>query len=92
MEKNYLRMNEFFNFTEELKKHEGFKSTIKENIFRMCRENPIKNHGKLIVSKGCYNKIANKKRNYITLDYITNKHNLIYSLENDNTILFFRRA
>ena len=40
----------------------------------------------------CYNKIANKEFNCTIFDYVTNKHGLTYSLENDNTILFFKRA
>lgn len=88
---NSLKFNDFFNFVEELKEYEGFKTTIKESIFRYCRENPMKDHGKVFVTKACYNKIANKGRNVIAFDYVVNKYNLTYSLENDNTILFFKR-
>lgn len=90
---NCLRINEFFNFVEELKEYDGFKTTIKESIFRLCRENPMRDHGKIIVSKGCYNKIANKKGcNVIAFDYVVNKHNLTYTLEKNNTILFFKKG
>ena len=92
MKLNCLRMNDFFKFVEELREYEGFKTTIKESIFRYCRENPMKDHGKVFVSEACYNKIANKKgRIFIAFDYVVNKYNLRYSLENDNTILFFKR-
>ena len=94
MEKNIFLgfIDEFFIFVEELKQFEGFKTTIKENIYRVCKLYCYKDYGKIIVSKGCYNKIANKEYNCITLDYITNKYNLTYTLEDDNTILFFKRA
>ena len=86
-------IDEFFDFVEELKQYNGFKTTIKENIYRVCKRDRSKDYGKIIVSKGCYNKIANKKGcNAIAFDYVVNKHNLKYSLENDNTILFFKRA
>ena len=88
---NNLTIYEFFNFVEELKEYSGFKTTIKEDIFRLCRENRGYDHGKLIVTKSCYNKIANKKgRSFIAFDYVVNKYNLEYSLEDDNTILFFK--
>ena len=36
MENNFLGfIDEFFNFVEELKQFEGFKTTIKENIYRV---------------------------------------------------------
>ena len=92
MELNCLRMNDFFNFTKELREYDGFKTTIKENIFRYCRENPMKDHGKIVVTKACYNKIANKGRNVIAFDYVCQKHNLMYSLEKNNTILFFKKG
>ena len=94
MEKNIFLgfIDEFFNFVEELKQYNGFKTTIKENIYRVCKRDRNEDYGKIIVSKGCYNKIANNEYNCIILDYITNKHDLTYSLENDNTILFFKRA
>ena len=94
MEKNIFLgfIDEFFNFVEELKQFEGFKTTIKENIYRVCKRDRNKDYGKIIVSKGCYNKIANKEYNCIILDYVTNKHGLTYSLENDNTILLFKKA
>ena len=93
MEKIFLGfIDEFFDFVEELKQFEGFKTTIKENIYRVCKRDRNEDYGKIIVSKGCYNKIVNKKYNCITLDYITNKYDLTYRLENDNTILFFKRA
>ena len=94
MEKNIFLgfIDEFFDFVEELKQFEGFKTTIKENIYRVCKRDRSEDYGKIIVSRGCYNKIVNKERNCITLDYITNKHNLTYTLQNDNTILFFKRA
>ena len=94
MEKNIFLgfIDEFFEFVEELKQFEGFKTTIKENIYRVCKRDRDKDYGKIIVSKGCYNKIVNKKYNCITLDYITNKYDLTYTLENDNTILLFKKA
>ena len=94
MEKNIFLgfIDEFFNFVEELKQYNGFKTTIKENIYRVCKRDRNKDYGKIIVSKGCYNKIANKEYNCIILDYITNKYDLTYSLENDNTISLFKRA
>ena len=94
MEKNIFLgfIDEFFEFVEELKQFEGFKTTIKENIYRVCKRDRNKDYGKIIVSKGCYNKIVNKKYNCITLDYITNKYDLTYTLENDNTILLFKKA
>ena len=69
-------------------------NSLKKEIVIQYGTNPISNedYGKIIISKGCYNKIANKEYNCITLDYITNKYNLTYTLENDNTILFFKRA
>ena len=85
-------IDEFFDFVEELKQYNGFKTTIKENIYRVCRRDRNEDYGKIIVSKGCYNKIVNKEYNCIILDYITNKYDLTYTLENDNTILFFKRA
>ena len=86
MENNFLGfIDEFFDFVEELKQFEGFKTTIKENIYRVCKRDRNKDYGKIIVSKGCYNKIVNKKYNCITLNYITNKYDLTYTLENDNT-------
>ena len=87
---NKLTMIEFFNFIEELKKYSGFKTTIKEDIFRICREDRRYDHGKIIITKACYNKIANKAKNSIVFDYLVNKYNLEYSLEEDNTILFFK--
>ena len=87
---NKLTMIEFFNFIEELKKYSGFKTTIKEDIFRVCREDRRCDHGKIIITKACYNKIANKAKNSIVFDYLVNKYNLEYSLEEDNTILFFK--
>ena len=94
MEKNIFLgfIDEFFDFVEELKQFEGFKTTIKENIYRVCKRDRNEDYGKIISSKGCYNKIANKEYNCMILDYITNKHGLTYSLENDNTILLFKRA
>ena len=94
MEKNIFLgfIDEFFDFVEELKQYNGFKTTIKENIYRVCRRDRNEDYGKIIVSKGCYNKIVNKEYNCIILDYITNKHDLTYSLENDNTILLFKKA
>ena len=94
MEKNIFLgfIDEFFNFVEELKQYNGFKTTIKENIYRVCKRDRNKDYGKIIVSKGCYNKIANKEYNCMILGYITNKYDLTYSLENDNTILLFKRA
>ena len=39
------------------------------------------------------NKIANKKGcNVIAFDYVVNKHNLTYTLEKNNTILFFKKG
>ena len=87
---NNLTMNEFFNFVEELRQYDGFKTTIKEDIFRVCREDRRYDHGKIIITEACYNKIANKASNFIAFDYVVNKYNLTYSLENDNTILFFK--
>ena len=94
MEKNIFLgfIDEFFNFVEELKQYNGFKTTIKENIYRVCKRDRNEDYGKIIISKGCYNKIANKEYNCMILDYITNKHDLTYTLQNDNTILFFKRA
>ena len=93
MENNFLGfIDEFFDFVEELKQYNGFKTTIKENIYRVCRRDRNEDYGKIIVSKGCYNKIVNKEYNCIILDYITNKHDLTYTLQDDNTILFFKRA
>ena len=94
MEKNIFLgfIDEFFDFVEELKQFEGFKTTIKENIYRVCKQDRNEDYGKIIISKGCYNKIANKKYNCTTLDYITNKYDLTYTLENDNTILLFKKA
>ena len=93
MENNFLGfIDEFFNFVEELKQFEGFKTTIKENIYRVCKRDRNEDYGKIIVSKGCYNKIVNKEYNCMILDYITNKHNLTYTLQNDNTILLFKKA
>ena len=94
MEKNIFLgfIDEFFDFVEELKQYNGFKTTIKENIYRVCKRDRNEDYGKIIVSKGCYNKIANNEYNCIILDYITNKHDLTYSLENDNTILLFKKA
>ena len=93
MENNFLGfIDEFFDFVEELKQFEGFKTTIKENIYRVCKRDRNKDYGKIIVSKGCYNKIANKEYNCMILDYIINKHDLTYTLQDDNTILFFKRA
>ena len=94
MEKNIFLgfIDEFFNFVEELKQYNGFKTTIKENIYRVCKRDRNEDYGKIIISKGCYNKIANNEYNCIILDYITNKHDLTYSLENDNTILLFKKA
>lgn len=85
-------IDEFFDFVEELKQYNGFKTTIKENIYRVCKRDRNEDYGKIIVSKGCYNKIANNEYNCIILDYITNKHDLTYTLQDDNTILFFKRA
>ena len=93
MENNFLGfIDEFFNFVEELKQYNGFKATIKENIYRVCKQDRNEDYGKIIISKGCYNKIANKEYNCMLLDYITNKHDLTYTLQDDNTILFFKRA
>lgn len=94
MEKNIFLgfIDEFFDFVEELKHYNGFKTTIKENIYRVCRRDRIEDYGKIIVSKGCYNKIANKEFNCTIFDYVTDKHGLTYSLENDNTILLFKKA
>ena len=93
MENNFLGfIDEFFDFVEELKQFEGFKTTIKENIYRVCKRDRNEDYGKIIVSKGCYNKIVNKEYNCMILDYITNKHNLTYTLQNDNTILLFKKA
>ena len=94
MEKNIFLgfIDEFFDFVEELKQYNGFKTTIKENIYRVCKRDRNEDYGKIIISKGCYNKIVNKEYNCIILDYITNKHDLTYSLENDNTILLFKKA
>ena len=94
MEKNIFLgfIDEFFNFVEELKQYNGFKTTIKENIYRVCKRDRNEDYGKIIISKGCYNKIANKEYNCMILDYITNKHDLTYTLQDDNTILFFKRA
>ena len=93
MENNFLGfIDEFFFFFLELKQFEGFNTTIKENIYRVCKRDRNKDYGKIIVSKGCYNKIANKEYNCMILDYITNKHDLTYTLQDDNTILFFKRA
>ena len=89
---NSLKFDEFFNFVEELREYDGFKTTIKEDIFRYCRENPTRDHGKIVVTGACYNKIANKGRNFIAFDYVVNKHNLTYSLKSNNTILLFKRA
>ena len=94
MEKNIFLgfIDEFFDFVEELKQYNGFKTTIKENIYRVCKRDRKEDYGKIIISKGCYNKIANKEYNCMILDYITNKHDLTYTLQNDNTILFFKKA
>ena len=94
MEKNIFLgfIDEFFDFVEELKQYNGFKTTIKENIYRVCKRDRNEDYGKIIISKGCYNKIVNKEYNCMILDYITNKHDLTYTLQNDNTILFFKRA
>lgn len=94
MEKNIFLgfIDEFFDFVEELKQYNGFKTTIKENIYRVCKRDRNEDYGKIIISKGCYNKIANKEYNCMILDYITNKHDLTYTLQDDNTILFFKRA
>ena len=94
MEKNIFLgfIDEFFEFVEELKQYNGFKTTIKENIYRVCKRDRNEDYGKIIISKGCYNKIANKEYNCMILDYITNKHDLTYTLQDDNTILFFKRA
>ena len=85
-------IDEFFDFVEELKQYNGFKTTIKENIYRVCKRDRNEDYGKIIISKGCYNKIVNKEYNCMILDYITNKHDLTYTLQDDNTILFFKRA
>ena len=85
-------IDEFFDFVEELKQYNGFKTTIKENIYRVYKRDRNEDYGKIIISKGCYNKIANKEYNCMILDYITNKHDLTYTLQDDNTILFFKRA
>ena len=94
MENNFLGfIDEFFDFIEELKQFEGFKTTIKENIYRVCKRDRNKDYGKIIVSKGCYNKIADKKGcNAIAFDYVVNKYNLTYTLEKNNTILFFKKG
>lgn len=94
MEKNIFLgfIDEFFDFVEELKQYNGFKTTIKENIYRVCKRDRNEDYGKIIISKGCYNKIANKEYNCIILDYVTDKYDLTYSLENDNTILLFKKA
>lgn len=94
MEKNIFLgfIDEFFDFVEELKQYNGFKTTIKENIYRVCKRDRKEDYGKIIISKGCYNKIANKEYNCMILDYITNKHDLTYTLQNDNTILLFKKA
>lgn len=94
MEKNIFLgfIDEFFDFVEELKQYNGFKTTIKENIYRVCKRDRNEDYGKIIISKGCYNKIANKEYNCMILDYVTNKHDLTYSLQDDNTILLFKRA
>ena len=94
MEKNIFLgfIDEFFDFVEELKQYNGFKTTIKENIYRVCKRDRNEDYGKIIISKGCYNKIANKEYNCMILDYITNKHDLTYTLQNDNTILLFKKA
>ena len=93
MENNFLGfIDEFFDFVEELKQYNGFKTTIKENIYRVCKRDRNEDYGKIIISKGCYNKIVNKEYNCMILDYITNKHDLTYTLQDDNTILFFKRA
>ena len=94
MEKNIFLgfIDEFFDFVEELKQYNGFKTTIKENIYRVCKRDRNEDYGKIIISKGCYNKIVNKEYNCMILDYITNKHDLTYTLENDNTILLFKKA
>ena len=94
MEKNIFLgfIDEFFDFVEELKQYNGFKTTIKENIYRVCKRDRNEDYGKIIISKGCYNKIANKEYNCMILDYITNKHDLTYTLQDNNTILFFKRA
>ena len=89
---NSLSFNEFVFLVEKLKRYEGFKTTIKESIFRVCKEDRSRDYGKIVVSSACYNKIVNNGRNRMTLDYITIKLNITYSLENDNTILFFKRA
>lgn len=85
-------IDEFFDFVEELKQYNGFKTTIKENIYRVCKRDRNEDYGKIIISKGCYNKIANKEYNCMILDYVTDKYDLTYSLENDNTILLFKKA
>ena len=93
MENNFLGfIDEFFDFVEELKQYNGFKTTIKENIYRVCKRDRNEDYGRIIISKGCYNKIANKEYTCMILDYITTKHDLTYTLEDDNTILFFKRA
>lgn len=94
MEKNIFLgfIDEFFDFVEELKQYNGFKTTIKENIYRVCKRDRNEDYGKIIISKGCYDKIANKEYNCMILDYVTNKHDLTYSLQDDNTILLFKRA
>ena len=85
-------IDEFFDFVEELKQYNGFKTTIKENIYRVCKRDRNEDYGKIIISKGCYDKIANKEYNCMILDYVTDKYDLTYSLENDNTILLFKRG
>ena len=94
MEKNIFLgfIDEFFDFVEELKQYNGFKTTIKENIYRVCKRDRNEDYGKIIISKFWYNKIANKEYNCIILDYVTDKYDLTYSLENDNTILLFKKA
>lgn len=92
MEKIFLGfIDEFFDFVDQLKKYDGFKTTIKENIYRVCKRDRNEDYGKIIVTEACYNKIANKGYNFIAFDYVVNKYNLTYSLKNDNTILFFKR-
>ena len=94
MENNFLGfIDEFFDFIEELKQFEGFKTTIKENIYRVCKRDRNKDYGKIIVSKGCYNKIADKKGcNAIAFDYVVNKHNLTYTLEKIIQYYFLKRG
>ena len=45
-------IDEFFDFVEELKQYNGFKTTIKENIYRICKSNRSEDYGKIIISKG----------------------------------------